>query len=409
MKKETLPLGWIDDWMPPTEGLTNRERWYCRTALLAVPFASLLHTGWIPLFAYWGVREMVWFNLVSAPFYAGMWVLVRRGKLALTHVVMSAEINLHAIFAVYFVGWGAGFQYYILMWMPVGPMIVKSTWKKFGLCLLQVLIFLGLYQFTVQGHSPAYEINSLEIQAVNSSNIIVAFGFLTFFVAYYMDVAQRVEEALDRAHEKSEDLLQNVFPDVVAKRLKNRESTVADRFPEASILFGDLVGFTELAQEASPESLVTTLDNLFSQFDELVEKHQVEKIKTIGDEYMIVSGIPEPAPDHADHVARFALDMLEALEKFNQQTGTDLNIRIGIHSGEVVAGVIGNKRFHYDLWGDSVNQASRMESSGLPGKIHITGETRDRLDSSFQVEERGTIEVKGMGNVTTYFLNGRNL
>lgn len=404
----TLPLGWIDDWMPPTEELTNRERWFCRTFLVGYPIAGLVHTAFVALFAYWGVREMAWFNLVSAPFYAGMWMLARRQKLFLSYLLSAVEINLHAILAVYFMGWGAGFQYYVLAYMPASPMIVKSTWGKYGMCLLQVLVFLGLYQFTVQGHSPVYGIKPLEVQALGIVNIITAFGVLTFFVTYYIDIAQRVEAALERAHDKSERLLQNVFPDVIAKRLKNRQSTVASRFSEASILFGDLVGFTELARDASPESVVTTLDDLFSQFDDLLEKHRVEKIKTIGDEYMVVSGIPEPEPEHADHVARFALDMMETLEEFNQRTGTDLDIRIGIHSGEVVAGVIGKKRFHYDLWGDSVNKASRMETYGVPGRIQITDETRDRLDSSFQVEERGTIEVKGMGTVTTFFVNGRN-
>lgn len=410
MRKEnpTLPLGWIDDWMPPTEELTNRERWFCRTFVLGYPVVSLVHVGFLVLFAYWGVREMVWFNLVSVPFYAGMWMLARRQKLLLSYLLTSVEVNLHAILAVYFVGWGTGWEYYILVLMLGALMIVKSPWGKYGLCLLQVLLFLGLYQFALRGHAPAYTISPVELQVAYSINIVAAFGTSAFVTAFYIDIAQRVEAALERAHEKSERLLQNVFPDVIAERLKNRQSTVASRFSEASILFGDLVGFTEMARDTPPESLVTTLDDLFSQFDDLVERHRVEKIKTIGDEYMVVSGVPEPEPEHAEHVARFALAMRETLEAFNRRTGTDLDIRIGIHSGEVVAGVIGKKRFHYDLWGDSVNKASRMETYGVPGRIQITGETRDRLGSSFQVEERGTIEVKGMEEVTTYFVKGRD-
>ncbi|MDQ2694301.1 MAG: ion transporter [Pseudomonadota bacterium] len=212
---------------------------------------------------------------------------------------------------------------------------------------------------------------------------------------------------LEAEKARSERLLLNVLPALVAQRLKARDSIIADSFPEASVLFGDLVGFTRLSSQVSPEALVAVLDDVFSRFDRLAEQYGVEKIKTIGDAYMVVAGIPEPRPDHAEVLANMALDMLAELAASNRDRGWTLDIRIGIHSGPIVAGVIGRKKFIYDLWGDTVNTASRMESHGLPGRIQATEEVYRRLRDTFVFEPRGVIEVKGKGEMKTWFLTGR--
>lgn len=215
------------------------------------------------------------------------------------------------------------------------------------------------------------------------------------------------------AEEKSERLLLNILPEPIAKRLKQnpnpdpqRGIAIAEQFEATTILFADIVGFTPLSSRLPATELVNLLDRIFSAFDRLAERHQVEKIKTIGDAYMAVSGVPVLCKDHAEAIANMALDMQQTIACFQPDLVEPIDIRIGIHSGPVVAGVIGFKKFSYDLWGDTVNVASRMESSGEPGKIQVTAATYEYLKDRFLLEERGAIEVKGKGQMKTYWLIG---
>jgi adenylate cyclase len=212
---------------------------------------------------------------------------------------------------------------------------------------------------------------------------------------------------LIQEQEKSELLLLNILPVAISERLKGGEQRCADSHANVSVLFGDLVGFTGLSQGMTAKQLVEVLHSLFSRFDQLVEDAGLEKIKTIGDCYMLVGGLPEARNDHAMAVVSTAVNMLEAMAKFNQDNQTDLNMRIGIHSGPVVAGVIGKNKFTYDLWGNTVNVASRMESSGTPGRVQISTQTAELLDDTFALESRGLVQAKGMGDVATFYVNGR--
>jgi PAS domain S-box-containing protein len=241
------------------------------------------------------------------------------------------------------------------------------------------------------------------------SPIYDADGNLTHFVGIQTDITERkvAQEALRYQQEQTENLLLNILPKPIAEQLKLEPSTIADSFEEVSVLFADLVGFTEFSNQRSAKELVEFLNVIFSEFDQLVEKHDLEKIKTIGDAYMVVAGLPMPRPDHAEAIAQIALDMQQALTKINVKTGETFSMRIGINSGAVVAGVIGLKKFSYDLWGDTVNTASRMESLGIPGEIQVTVETYQRLRDNYLFEERGAIRVKGKGEMITYLLKGR--
>ena len=218
---------------------------------------------------------------------------------------------------------------------------------------------------------------------------------------------QKEKELVEIEKEKSERLLLNILPSTIAKQLKDTNQTIANGHNIVTVLFADLCGFTALSRTTSPADLVTLLNRIFVAFDKIVEKHGVEKIKTIGDCYMLVGGLPNHRDDHARAVADAALEMIEALDLINERYGTGLAMRIGIHSGPVVAGVIGKIKFTYDLWGDTVNVASRMESSGMPGKIHLSEQTQAELESHFDLEERGMVECKGLGQVKTFFLKGR--
>jgi ammonium transporter, Amt family len=207
--------------------------------------------------------------------------------------------------------------------------------------------------------------------------------------------------------ERAEKLLLNILPEQVAAQLKDNREVIANSFPEVSVLFADIVDFTRLAHKFKPEIIVGILNRIFSAFDELVDKYKLEKIKTIGDAYMVVGGLPNPLSNHVEAIANFALESQARLSKFKLKTGDELKMRIGINTGPVVAGVIGTKKFIYDIWGDAVNLASRMESHGLPGAIQITEATASRLGSEYIVEKRGEIEVKGKGGVMAYFLRGK--
>ncbi|MCB9726860.1 MAG: response regulator [Deltaproteobacteria bacterium] len=214
---------------------------------------------------------------------------------------------------------------------------------------------------------------------------------------------------------QSERLLHNVLPRCIAARLKRADAdaaeplaeVIADSFADATVLFADIVGFSQLSMDLSAQALVALLNQIFSEFDRICDLRGLEKIKTIGDAYMAVAGLPDSVVDHPDRAANVALDMLESMSAFNARTGHLVRLRLGINTGAGVAGVIGRRRLIYDLWGDAVNVASRMEAHGVAGRIQISDTTRRRLGPGFLVEPRGDIELKGRGVVRTWFLNGR--
>jgi class 3 adenylate cyclase len=227
--------------------------------------------------------------------------------------------------------------------------------------------------------------------------------------------AIRGRRALDAAHrlllaeqERSEGLLLNVLPAPIADRLKRGEEPIADRFPEVTVLFADLVEFTASSDRSSPERVVQVLADLFTAFDRLAARHGLEKIKTVGDAYMVAGGLPVPRPDHAQAVAEMALAVREEAGRHRDPAGRPLQVRIGIDTGPVVAGVIGTAKFSYDLWGDTVNTASRMQSTGAPGCIQVTDRAYRRLRDRYRFERRGPVQVKGKGELVTWFLVGRS-
>jgi len=211
------------------------------------------------------------------------------------------------------------------------------------------------------------------------------------------------EQALRQEQAKSEQLLLNILPRSIADQLKENDRAIADGFSDVTVLFADIVGFTEISSSASPVELVELLNRIFSVFDQLSEHYGLEKIKTIGDAYLVVGGLPQPQENHAQAIAEMALVMQASTEKFTFR-GQAIALRIGINTGPVIAGVIGRKKFTYDLWGDTVNVASRMESSGMPGKIQVAEATYQLLKHEYQFSERGIIPIKGKGDMMTYWL-----
>jgi adenylate cyclase len=230
-------------------------------------------------------------------------------------------------------------------------------------------------------------------------------------ICYQVDRALRREFAAgrerDREHARAEGLLLNILPAAIAEKLKTSHGRIAEQRDEVTVLFADLVGFTPLSALKSPAQLVEILDRVFTRFDDISAAHGLEKIKTIGDAYMAVAGLPQPWPDHAVRAAGAALDMIEAVRQVGSETGEPLQLRVGLHTGPVVAGVIGRSKFSYDLWGDTVNIASRMEAAGLPGAVHCTLATAQRVCGKIGIARRGVMDIKGKGQMETFIASRR--
>jgi adenylate cyclase len=288
---------------------------------------------------------------------------------------------------------------------PLGALVFDGVRAGVRWFIAFVTVFLasGLIGIALEIQSPLPEWFSGMLLALN-----VVVGGTIFFTLLALFAKQREEAltALRSEQQRSESLLLNILPASIAERLKDETRTIADHFTAASVLFADVVGFSERTRDLPAAEVVGLLDRLFSHFDTLTERHGLEKIKTIGDAYMVAAGVPIRRPDHARAIAQLALDMVESTAPGGACDDLDLQLRIGINSGPVVAGVIGQQKFLYDLWGDAVNIASRMESGGTPGRIQVTQQTYELLKDKFELEPRGTIAVKGMGEMETWYLVG---
>ena len=227
------------------------------------------------------------------------------------------------------------------------------------------------------------------------------FGFIN---VYGTDITAAKE--LERLHRENERLLLNILPEPIAERLRRGERLIADRFDDVTLLFADIVGFTELSSAMQPDELVAVLNDTFTVFDDLVDEHGLEKVKTIGDAYMVVGGLTDALPDHTVRVARMALDLAARVATIPAAARLGIQFRVGLNCGPVVAGVIGTRKFIYDIWGDTVNVASRMESTGVPGRVQVSAAAEERLRDSFRLSPRGLVDIKGKGLIPTWFLEG---
>jgi adenylate cyclase len=305
----------------------------------------------------------------------------------------------------------------VMLWSvtaPLGALLFHGTRQSvpWFLAYIGITLLAGLLDGVVSGNATPMS------HTISTLFFVMNFGAvsLTAYVLMWYFARRREQAlfALDKAHrllqaeqEKSERLLLNVLPAPIAERLKRSTNVIADELEEVSILFADVVGFTQLSQDVPPEKMVPWLNEVFSAFDHLAARHGLEKIRTIGDSYMAAAGAPTPRPDHARAVAEMALDMLEETKDLIAPNGEPLRIRIGINTGPVVGAVIGSNKFIYDVYGDAVNTASRMESHGVPGCIQVTETTYGDLCDRYVFEKRGTVTVKGKGEMLTYLLLGR--
>lgn len=307
----------------------------------------------------------------------------------------------------------------VILWSiicPMGALAFQNTkaagyWFILFLLIIVSAFFLENKIFPVQTQLSQWLISLLFV--MNISGV----AFLIFIVMrYFVNQNNLVKEQLKHEQillaaerEKSDRLLLNILPSSIAKRLKDGENVIADEHKQTAVLFADIIGFTGISQNIPPDTLVNNLNRIFTHFDNLAEKYGLEKIKTIGDSYMVASGLSNHDEKHMKHIADFALEMVADIKQFSLDGKTNCNVRIGIHVGPVIAGVIGSKKFSYDIWGDAVNTASRMEAFSEPGKIQVSEEFYDHIKDEYECEYRGQTEIKSKGKMNLYFLLGKKL
>ena len=393
---------WVGPLPSSAEAAPTSRRFYAM--MQADPLGMAMFVLGVPVLAWWRVWPLALACLVGIAAWIGVMLLARRGQVLASAGAAHATMCAAAVLAVVYVGWDFGVQYVLVVQIVVS---ILNPWPRpvsLVLAATSAMLLVTLYLYAEQT-APLYAVTPLALNVAGTINTLTTFAVVTIMVSLPVGAADRAEAALAAEHARSERLLTNMLPVPVAERLKAGEEPIADDIPAASVLFADIVDFTPLAARLPAREVVKLLDGVFGALDDLVDEHGLEKVKTIGDAYMVAAGVPTPRPDHAHALASFAL---AARDRFATQQGLwpALQLRIGIGSGPVVAGVIGHRRFLYDLWGDTVNTASRMESHGLPGRIQIDDQTRRLLGDDFQIADRGMIDVKGKGLVHTWFLTG---
>jgi class 3 adenylate cyclase len=369
-------------------------------AAFTLAFAPVLLFAGSPLYpalqiAYAvGYLPTLWFNHRGQHFLATAWLLLGSHLLVVSQVLVE----------------GTGFDVHLFFFLHAAlPFLLFSPRHNRPMLALSALAGLDMMLVVVLGdHLPQLGPAIAPDRLAIIRPILLGGLFVTLATcAYYARRATLIAEAaLDHAHARSEELLLNILPPSIAGRLKLSNGTIADGFAEVTVLFADIVGFTTMSSRMAPDRVVGMLNELFCSFDDLAGHLGLEKIKTIGDCYMVAGGLPAPREDHAEAVAEMALAMLRVIAAFAAKSGEPLDVRIGMHSGPVVAGVIGKRKFIYDLWGDTVNIASRMESHGLPGAVQLSAASHALLERKYACTPRGPIEVKGKGQMDAWLLTG---
>ncbi len=444
------------DSMPPAIEIENYR--YYTVSNVAQTVAWIVHSGWGILFFFLEIYPFSAIQIVSVGMYVVAINLNRRGHHMISMAISFVELVLHQIVAVKFLGPESGFQFFIPVvgifpfLIPKGSLIAKASMLVFS-----IVGYLYI-EFGMEGDQPLYQVDTTLLMFFRINNIVMGFGFIAMW-AYYLNIAiSRAQKIIDKKtrelakaeqmaekekiqHElevkvrdneiyklrnielkqsfdeilekkkqieeeknKSYNLLLNILPHETADELMNHGKATSKRFESATIIFSDFVGFTKAAAILSADELVRQLDVYFTAFDEIMIENGIEKIKTIGDAYMAVGGVPVPTSTHVFDVVKSSVAMLKFVEGIKPEFTHPFDIRIGIHTGSLVAGVVGNHKFQFDIWGDTVNVAARMEQNSEPGRINISGTTYEMIKDRYQCHFRGLIDAKNKGKIEMYFL-----
>lgn len=364
--------------------LVAAAMWSVIYAVLDEPLAAVIPGGYavltaMNLYLFSRTKRYRWFRATQLAFYLVLPFLL---QLALGGFVGASAVILWAVLA------------------PLGALVMQGRREA-----VRYMIAYGVLLVVSLLLQPTMAIdNNLSTTAIGFFflfNVLAVSGIAFMMLNYFVGQRDRIQDELEVERSRSDDLLLNILPEEVAADLKHHGKTKAKWFEGASVLFADLVGFTQLAERAAPEELVSKLNEIFTAFDEIVGRHGIEKIRTIGDAFMAAAGVPVELPDHAERMARAALDMRSFAVGVEE-----VDFRFGISSGPLVAGVVGTSKFQYDIWGDTVNTASRMESSAEPGRIQVSEATYRLIQTRFECMARGAVDIKGKGAMNTWYLLG---
>ncbi len=393
---------WLTD-LPRSVTQNEAKLYYTR---LAVPImGGLCHMVLLLVYLYIDVPSMAYVNAVSIGIFAVAAVLVRLGWHYAGIILSILEAGIHTPLATFLLGPGAGYLIFNFIIAMCAALTFPAAQKRErGITLAYAFIASAIVIYVTYNKTPVIMLETWQLNTVFCLIATSTYFSLVGFAYHFVNASDAAERRIEHELKRSEALLLNILPAPIAAKLKTNPGTIADSFEQVTVLFADIVGFTKLSAVSPGAEIVEMLNDIFSTFDRIAAQHGLEKIKTIGDAYMVVGGLPTPRHDHAEAVVQMALDMVEAIKGAKAQARSKIEIRIGIHSGPVVAGVIGEQKFAYDLWGDTVNTASRMESHGLPGQIQISDQTADLVHDFFELESRGTIEVKGKGEIKTWWV-----
>jgi adenylate cyclase len=366
--------------------------------------------SWIAIFYYLDLHMLAFWNILATLLFAGGAVLVHRpGWLrAAVFWIAIVEIPTHAILATIYTGAATGFWIFPAISAVFMSGMVLYTWRKRMVISAAITMLIAALLGAVVYFGHLVELSPGWQAYFALTNAIFGIGQLAHMFGFFQNAVDTAERNLQREYGRAEGLLRNILPDPIAARLKDGEQVIADEYGEVTVIFADIVDFTAASAKLTPAELVQTLNIVFTEFDKLALKHRVEKIKTIGDAYMVVVGAPDEKSNHADTAVDMALEMMTVARTVSELTSFPIEIRVGINSGAVVAGVIGTSKFAYDLWGDAVNVASRMESHSEPGKVLISAETRRRLSPRYTINDEGECEVKGKGRMNVFSVQGRD-
>jgi class 3 adenylate cyclase len=390
-----------------TNKLSETNKRQVRSTNIATIMSVLFLISWIPFaFILQDTPIPNFINLLGVLFFLPVFLFNKSGKRALAAIWLILTSYFYIILNLLLYGYESGVPLIFVVLIPIPFLTIPHQRRilSFSLSLIVCITWICIVSF--KSHFPPNLEGADYVDTLQVNTIFIALLLLIMFFNFSGTIS-RAEASLQLEREKSDSLLHNILPHFIAKRLKEKQGIIADGIPMASVLFADLVGFTKLSEKLSPQHLVNQLNEVFSKFDRLTEKYRLEKIKTIGDAYMVSGGLHENKNEHLTRMTDMALEMLEFISVRNKKAKYKFEIRVGIHIGPVVAGVIGIKKFAYDIWGDTVNLASRMESHGVPGRIHVSEQVKVMLDKKFDFELRGEIEIKGKGPINTYFLNKR--
>lgn len=399
MKRTSSPLGRLGGFVRP-QGAAVSESGARRFVLAAVAAALAGALALIPIFFVLGEPIAGWLTIASVGVYlASGAVLFITGSIRRT-VFFGVWAGMIVIVAVHVVlggyAWSGGF----VLW-GIANCVLAAVWLDRRNTYLLVIA----YAFT--GLALAFLEPAIQSMRIRPDPMIALIVMSGIFVATLVITAPLVHQLLSTITEeraRARSLLLNVLPESIADRLQTSSGWIADSYDDGTVLFGDLVGFTRHAHASSPEQVLAELNTVFSRFDSLVDTHNGEKIKTIGDGYMVAFGVPEPIDEHACAACQLAIDMVRSLDEINSLLGTDFGMRVGISSGPSIGGVIGTRRFSYDLWGDNVNLASRLEGAALPGQILVSESVANAASHRFRFEPCGLIELKGMPSTSVFSL-----